>query len=128
VNVTLSDYIGGEQSVVINSQVNDRIAELGRWGKGPDVEDMTDDERDELDVLVAFRDNLEREFNTHFDNLTIVPENGLAEFLRYYFEASGDVSQHIAAYVDWEKFAADNGGDFTPVVFNGDERYLVRGY
>lgn len=128
-SITLTDYIDGEQHLVIPGKVINRINELRTLDQVASNDDgqLSDDEREELNLLTDFVADVERQLATGFDTATIVPDVELAEFLRFEAEENGDIPESLAEYVDWEKFAADNGDGFVTVSFGDEESYLVRG-
>ncbi len=117
----IADYIDREQHEVFAKEIDARIDELRdlreEWESNGDS--APDDEREELNALLAFRADVEQATGEDFDMATIIPEQSFTEAIRYYVEEN-DIDPDLSQYVDWERLAADRRIDYQGVDLDGE--------
>lgn len=124
--ISLDDFLLAGDTQVSGCCITARIDELtGEIRERLDEGSVLDDDLiAEKEQLIAFRDDVERVTDNHFDEATIVPADLFTDHIREMAEENEDVSSTIADYVDWERFAADCKGDYRRLDFGDDVVYV----
>ena len=125
--ISPDDYVSHDQHEIFAADLNARIDELKKTIREAQQEgdEPFDEDVEEADALIDFRDRVQAETGNHFDEATIVPEAQFEEHARDWAHGIGDF-EFLDTYVDWEKFADDLKGErYTELDF-GDEIVYVR--
>jgi long-subunit acyl-CoA synthetase (AMP-forming) len=124
--IFIDDFIPADDTQVAGSDITARIDELTS-----EIREQLDEGNEadedlvaEKEQLIAFRDDVERVTDNHFDEATIVPANRFTDLMREWAEENHEVSPALADYVNWKRFAGDCKGDYRRLDFGDDVVYV----
>jgi len=115
------DEITGTESVITSGEIEQRIWYIEHWDCGQDDPDCGDEDcprhgttARELTALQELHEVMQA---GPFE--TLISHDCFPSYVQDGREQQGGIPEDIAGYIDWESYAEDQYGDYTPVTFRG---------